>query len=523
MGGMRDAATSSADASTLDSTVQDGARASTASAAPVFAVVATFASAFLVYAALALSIETPRAFSDELLYFKAASAVTDGDGLTIRGEPYRYGPLYPALLVPVHWIAQDRETAYQFAKILNSLFFALTVFPIFLLARRVLMPWPAVGAAALSVAVPSMTYVSVVMTESVAYFAFAWTLYVIVRALECACVLRQFAALLAVLLASGVRTQFLVLFVVYTAGVVTMIFVFPRQRSRRAVVASLWPTWTALSVGFCGLLVAAVFASEGSTSLLGNYSVLLGSYDPIEVGKWLVYHLANLELYLVVAPIAVAPIALASLWANGRSGARTQAAFLVLFLATNSSLLLLTAAFNTTIYAQDLLHDRPVFYVLPLWLITFFVWSSSGMRRPITASVVGVAIAIALPLTLPFAGYARGNVAVQFEAASTALWVTVKDNAPGFGVSGQLVLFVFVAVVLVAVLTLPARVGYVLPALVLVVFVVTAELSWFSASSWADARGRALPTNRVWVDERVPAEAFGDVADKAQPVHTRCA
>ena len=111
----------------------------------------------------------------------------------------------------MHVVAADREVAYELAKAMNALLFALTAVPVFLLARRVLPPWPSAAAAALAVAIPSGTYVSVVMTESLAYLASAWTCYAIVLALERPSARRQLAALLAICVASGVRTQFLVL------------------------------------------------------------------------------------------------------------------------------------------------------------------------------------------------------------------------------------------------------------------------------------------------------------------------
>ena len=116
--------------------------------------------------------------------------------------------------------------------------------------------------------------------------------------------------------AMGVRTQFVVLFGVYVAGLVLVAVMVPERRTRpqdhpgsaladdalpgagrdrvRARVARGVPAWTS-----------------------GDYAALWRSYDPGEVARWLVYHLANLELYLAVVPLAVAPIALTLLFAPG--------------------------------------------------------------------------------------------------------------------------------------------------------------------------------------------------------------
>ena len=47
---------------------------------------------------------------------------------------------------------------------INALAFALAAVPIYLLARRLLSPWPSVGVSALSIAIPSAMYTSVLMT-----------------------------------------------------------------------------------------------------------------------------------------------------------------------------------------------------------------------------------------------------------------------------------------------------------------------------------------------------------------------
>src|SRR5918999_700708 len=140
------------------------------------ALVAAVLLALVVYGSLASLATTPRIFYDELLYMEAADSLASGEGLEVRGEPYERGPLYPLLLAPLLAVAPDREAGYALAKLLNALLFAVSAIPIYLLARRLLPPRPSVGVAALSIAIPSSVYVSVVMTESLAYLAACWAL-----------------------------------------------------------------------------------------------------------------------------------------------------------------------------------------------------------------------------------------------------------------------------------------------------------------------------------------------------------
>ena len=226
---------------------------------PLLALLATVLLAFAAYAVLGRTVESPRAFMDELLYFETASSIIEGNGLTVRGEPYRYAPLYPLILAPIVWIANaDREVAYELAKALNALLFALTAVPVFLLARRVLSPWPSVAVAALSVAVPSAMYVSVVMTESLAYFTVSWSLLATVLALERPTPLRQLAALAAIGTSVAARPQFAALYFAYILGLAVVILLEGRRRPLAQHLISLWPT--ALSV----LLAAIVAATDHS-------------------------------------------------------------------------------------------------------------------------------------------------------------------------------------------------------------------------------------------------------------------
>ena len=50
------------------------------------------------------------------------------------------------------------------------------------------------------------------------------------------------------------------------------------------------------------------------------YDDLWEAYDLVDVGRWVVYHLAALDVLLVVVPLAVSPIVLARLLRAARAG-----------------------------------------------------------------------------------------------------------------------------------------------------------------------------------------------------------
>ena len=161
---------------------------------------------------------------------------------------------------------------------------------------------------------------------------------------------------------------------------------------------------------------------------VGAYEVLFRGYDPLDIVKWSAYHVADLELYLAVVPIAVAPIVLARLWRRARDGSQEDAAFGAAFLTVNAGMLFVTAAFASTEFGFDRLHDRNVFYLAPLWLIVLGVWLADGLPRPLVATGVGIGLAVLLLVALPFR-YIASDVGV--DVVPSALWARLQDHLAG--------------------------------------------------------------------------------------------
>jgi len=468
-------------------------------------VTAAVIGSLLVYAALAQAIGSPRIFIDELLYWDAAASLAEGEGLSVRGEPYTFGVLYPTLLAGILWVFPDREVAYELAKTLNALLFALTALPVYLLARRVIAPWASAGVAALSVAIPSSMYVSVVMTESLAYLTAAWATYAIVLALERPTFVTQGAAIAAAFLAYTARPQLGVLYAAYLLGLGLTWFLVPRRSARwRDGLLVLWPTALSLGAAIAALVVVPLLRGE-SLNELGGYEGLLRSYDPVAVADWLVYHLANLELYLAVVPFAVAPIVLASFVRRAREGSRRHAAFVALFVSGNAAVLFVAAVVNTTDSTHGRLHDRYTFYLVPLWLIVLFAWLQDGARRPRVAAAFGAGLALLLPTLIPFSEYAREDGAQRFAGVASTLWAAIETSVRELPyVSGRAILFAFVVGLVTTALILPRRWAGVTVAAVAVTFVVTGQLAWYLAIR--DGKDVIFASSEPrWVDAWIPA------------------
>jgi hypothetical protein len=477
----------------------------TTSRGAVLALAATVVAAFALYAQLGSMVDVPRVHPDELRYALAGSSVADGEGVLNRGVRSGFGPVHAAALAAVLLVTGDRESAYPFWKAMNALLFALSAIPIYLLARRLLPPWWSVGAAGLSLLIPSAIYVSVVMTESVSFFVAMWAFLAVVLAVEQPSVARQVGAVAAIGVATATRSQFGVLFVAFVAALLCSWLLERDRAAFRDWTRSLWPTLGVIALGVVAFMARPLVTWSSPSESLGPYRQLWTGYEPLAVAKWTIYHLADLELYLAVIPFAVAPIVLARLLARGRDGEPRERAFGVSFVTINLSFLLVAGAFSSLPYGYDRLHDRYLFYVVPLWIVAFVVWLADGLPRPLIALATGVGLSLVLPAVLPFRQLANE---AGVDTVPGALWVWLESRTAGPNpVSGKSLLALFVIGLLVAAAVVPRRYRLTLPAAVLAVFCATSVLAWdrmIGAPEDAVFEGGG---ERAWIDGRVPADA----------------
>ena len=483
---------------------------------PVLALAAVVAVLGVTYGLAAQLVSTPRVHPDEHIYAGGGASLAEGDGLTLRGEPYELGPVLPALLAAILAAAGDRETAYPLYKLANALLFVLAAFPLYLVARRVLPPWWSVGVAASSIAIPSSMYVALVMTESVSFFLFSAAVLAIVLALERPSIPRQLAVLVVIGIAYATRAQFAVLLPAFLLALAATWALTPGRERLRTLLMSLWPTLAALALGAAALVVRPLATGSSPLDAIGAYEVLFRGYDPLDIAAWAAYHLADLEIYLAIVPVAVSPIVLSRLWRSARGGSRESAAFVTAFAGLNLAMLLVTAAFASTEFGFDRLHDRNVFYLAPLWIIVLGVWLAEGLPRPRIAAACGAAAALGLVALLPFR-YIAGDVGV--DVVPSALWARLQEGLAGELVTARMLLALAVVGLVLLVLLVPRRAWWVLPAVMIVSFSVTSALAW---ERIADATENAVfegAPERRWVDALVPD---GARVTKVYLVTTEC-
>ena len=381
--------------------------------------------AFVVYTVLASLVDVPRVHPDEVRYAIAGSSLVEGEGLSLRGGDYGFGPLYALVLAGILLLTSGLAAAYDLFKAANALFFALTAIPVYLLARRLVSEWWAVLAAALSVAIPSSISVATVMTESLAFFTAAWALYAIMLALERpttgaparparrgrGCVPDPPAVRRALRhLATRARAR-----LADPAGEATPDARRPpralaERRAARARGGS--PREPSRVRAAPRESRSARTGSSGAATTRSRWRSGSSTTSPTSRSTSRSY------------PLAVAPIVLWSLLREGRAGSERSAAFAALFLSANAIGLLVVAAFNSTPYAYDRLHDRYAFYFIPLWLIVFVAWLAGGLPRPLVATATGVVLALALPAILPFGQLANE---AGIDTVPGALWVWLES------------------------------------------------------------------------------------------------
>jgi hypothetical protein len=464
-------------------------------------------AATLTYGGLGTLLRGPSVFGDELIYMDATRSIASGHRPMERDQTYGRGLLYPALAAPVLAVAPNQLDGYRALKWFNAFLFALSAIPAYLLARRLLRPGWSLAVATLAVAVPSAVYAGMVLTESAAYLTGTLALLALALVVERPSARRQLGALGALALAALARPQLAAFAVAFPVGLGVRWLLLPRA-SRPGVEAlrRLWPT--AAAVGAAGVLAAVALASGRAS--LRDYSDVWTSYDLLAVARWSWYTLGDLALYLAVLPLLIAPAALLELWGRGRRGSTRDGAFLGVFAAVNVVTVLIVAAFSSATFGGERLHDRYLFYVLPLWLVLFAVWLDRGAVASRALLAVGAALAVALVATLP-TGQLLRDTNYQFDAVATALWSRVREVDPSR--PGVLRLLLVVAVLAGFALAVAARrppasarIGLLVP--ILVVFGLNAAFVWDSRVTDADVKVFAddRPATWSWVDHAVPAD-----------------
>ena len=429
---------------------------------------------------------------DELIYSELARSLAAGHGLEVRGEPYLVSLIYPLLLAPVYALVDSLPDAYAAVKVVNAIVMSLAAVPAYLLARRVLPTFLSLLAALLAVAVPSMVYTGTVMTENAFYPAFLLVAWALVRMLERP---TRAAQLLALALAGGavlIRVQAVALLLAVLTAPLLL------RRSLRS-----YTLLYGVTVGGGALLVLAQLARGGSlSSLLGAYAVVGETgYDIGQVVRFLLWHAAELDLYLGVFPL----VAFALLLVRARRLDPPVQALLAATGALSIWVLLVVSTFASQ-FASNRIQERNLFFLAPLFLIALLAWVDRGAPRPRAAATLAAAGLGALPAVIPFERFIETGVKSD-TLMLLPLW-ELQDRT-GLDRVDEIVLLVGLLAA-AAFLLLPRRFALALPAAVLLYFAIAfPAIQLGRPNGLEQASIGALfqgirAEHRDWIDRAVP-------------------
>jgi hypothetical protein len=226
--------------------------------------------------------ETPTIFSDELELTQLSRAIAETGAPARRGDPYGFSSLVPWLTAPFWWL-DPVANAYEAIKTVQAFVMAATVFPAYLLARRVVSaPWAHFAAVA-AIAAPALSYAPILVEEPWAYPAATVALWLTVRAVDRPDRGSLALAVAGCVVAVATRSQLVALLGALAAGLVALGWRSARMRRWRA-------TWTAWDrVGAAVLAIGAaivVVAFAGHRSNEWETATSLWKGRMVEYGSW---------------------------------------------------------------------------------------------------------------------------------------------------------------------------------------------------------------------------------------------
>jgi hypothetical protein len=456
-----------------------------------------------VHALLSLGQHRPNVYPDEIIYSELGRSLSDKGDLAIRGfAAHSYPPLYPAVLAPVYALFDNLETAYRFILALNPLLMSAAAIPAYFLARRVTARGPALLAAVLTVAVPSMVYTRFVMSESLFYLLFLVFAYALFLSLEDPNLKRQ-ALLILTLLATGLTRFQAVALVPAVATAIILVSIIDGPRAGSAIMRRLrayWLIWTAFAVGGLVFVAAQLARGEGLLRPPPSYGGLRHDFGPAQVARWFVYHLAELDLYLGFIPLLVgAIVVLQSFKADADRRMRILAS---LTLALTFWVILLAAGFASQSDVRQI-EERYVFYLAPLFFVALVALIGNKGRRTWRWSLMipGAACAV-LPALVPLTSYAQRASLSPSTLALRPLWRLQEE----VGASGARGIFLVVGAVAAGLtLALYRRRAAVLIAVTLILQIGVS--AYVEKTYHAQLFTGSKETSTTWVDERVHVEA----------------
>ncbi len=431
--------------------------------------------------------------TDELLYERLAISI----GQLHSPLPHIHGELignvnqlYPLLLAPL-FDGRLVPGGLRDAHVLNAFVMSSAAIPAFLLARRVTNGSRlAYVVPVLTVCLPWIVLASFLMTEVVAYPAFLWAILALHNATITPRPRNDVLLLVAIGVAVLARTQFAVLL-----AIVPLALLLDRPSPRRLVSEH-----RVLAGAYAVLaLVAVVLAATGELSrALGTYSVTAkGNLAPSGMPRSLLEHIAPVGLGMGIVPFVLAVAWLLSSAVQKRM--RDQRAFASIAAVAFVALLLEVTSYDLR-FGAGRLHDRYLFYVVPLLLVAFvaMLLEHTWKRWAIVAGGALLALAFAF---VPVISYWKFNV------DSPVAYLNETLLAIGGSESGAQLFLAFAAIAALLLLLAGRRVALALAAIAVVLAPVQTAAAFTRLLTHTGTSGRPITLDQGivfdWLDRKV--------------------
>jgi hypothetical protein len=444
-------------------------------------VAASFALRFVA----ALGHTTPLYFPDEYIYSTVARSLAEHGRPLVRGNSAHFPALIEPLLAAPFWLTHDPNLAYRLTQAENALAMSLAAIPVYLLMRRLGGgAWPALVAAALTVASPDLFFSSFLLADAIAYPLVLGAVYLGVCALSRPSRGAQLGFAALTVLATFTRIQYVFLPLVFVAAALVV-----ERGSLRAV-------WTRFRLSLLLYAAPLAFAAVlGPRRLLGYYSGVADLHvRPGAIVHWLG---TDSMLLAYAAGFALVPGAVAGLaFALRRPRSREESG-----LAALSVGLLLGLFAEAAVYATngtDRFQERYLMILLPLAFPAFWLWLRRGRPAPRVVALGALALLV-LSARVPLSGY---TVSDAKQDSPFLLGVFRLEKAVGIGDGSLAVALVAAALACLAAGTaFRARLAHVAVVATLVAScAVSVAAVSFDRVVVRSVRATYLPPDARWID-----------------------
>ena len=500
-----------ADATYSSIPYEEGSRLGDAERALARVPVAVWLCAIVALSALfrfwvARSSPTPWIMPDEYIYAELSRSLAELGHFTVNGAgmaTWSYGPLYPLLIAPAWLLTSSTTQAYAVIQLINCLVMSSAAVFAYLLGRRVLDKQLSFFLAVLTVLVPSMVYSSKAMTESLAYPVFLAAVLAMTIALERPTRGRQAVALLAIGVAVLTRAEMVMLVPAFLTAIVFLTALGNELTFRQRLLAYRF-TLYAFGALFLSGIAWSVMRGGG---VLGAHGHWLHVLELQSLPRWVLICIGELDLYTGIVPFAAF---LLILTLAGHAGVLTQAQKAAVAIAGSSFVwfVFLIAAYSTQPRAMPAVHDRYVFYVVPLVLLVFLLWIGKGAPRPRRRTLVVSAVAGLLPAVIPFSEFLNGRAwGVSSSNVALVPWGLLKPLLGAHWLLLGVVLTISGAAVAAFILVPAKRVALLRTIVVLNFLFITLFVLAANTVVAQKARARWVAPSPTWIDNAVGPDA----------------